>query len=236
MSARPEREQQAALAALYAERPGEFVAARKRAVDKVKERDPELARWLASRRKPTPVLWAVNALAREADVELGKLLDLRKLGPDRRELLNRLVARAAAILEREGSRATPAVERRIRSVLSAAAIAEPAVRDQLRKGALSTELDTGDLDLGATLASSVAAAGARPAPRTTPAKARAEQQAEAARRQSEQRRARAAAKLEQRAATVDARAAKLRAELDRVDAEAKALRAKARTTREPKPA
>jgi hypothetical protein len=223
------------VAALYAKRPDEFVAARKQAVKEHPDQP-----WLKDVRKPSPVLWALNALAREGGAELKKLLALdATLAPEargqQRELINHLVERADAILVREGSVASRANERRLRAALQAAALAAPDQRADLAAGALEVELDASSIDLLGSLQASQGLTPTRPPSRDhVPSKAeRAKQhRAEQAERKARQEEERRAAEAEKRVATLLKQAARAESKVTELEHALEDARAEVRRLHE----
>ncbi|MFE0457816.1 hypothetical protein ACFW1A_00980 [Kitasatospora sp. NPDC058965] len=155
---------------LYSLAPGQFTAARDRAVRAARaagHRD-QAAR-LAALRRPTQPAWAVNQLTRHHPGQLAQLLDvgaamrtaqaqpdpgaLRELVGRRRRLMEELVHTAvqdaADAGERLGDAAVQAVEQTL-----AAALADPSAADQVAEGRLAAALSvpTALPDLGRPLA------------------------------------------------------------------------------------
>jgi hypothetical protein len=154
----------------------EFTSSRNALAKKLKgDGDSEAADQVAALAKPSLPVWAINQLARQEKPRMRALLDagakLRKAqeralsggGPDalrtaqadERDAIRDLVEQAGTILEQAGRPPTRPVLERIRSTLSAAALAEPA-RATLKAGRLTDELQLSGFD---------ALAGIEPAPR-----------------------------------------------------------------------
>jgi hypothetical protein len=112
------------------------------------------ARAVRQLRRPSAALWAANQLAHTDTERLAAFLDgitqvqktqlrapraaAEALTSQRREL-QRLVLRAGELLAKQGSRATPAIERRISETLLGAAV-DRVRADELRHGRLTQEL------------------------------------------------------------------------------------------------
>jgi hypothetical protein len=112
------------------------------------------ARAVRQLRRPSAALWATNQLAHTDAERLAAFLDgitqvqktqlrdprtaAEALSNQRRELQH-LVRRAGELLTNQGSRATPATERRISDTLLGAAVDRPRA-DELRHGRLTQEL------------------------------------------------------------------------------------------------
>jgi hypothetical protein len=131
---------------LYRGDPDLFTAARNELAAglKAEGRDGEASE-VRSLRKPTVAAWAVNRLVRDATGELGDLLEagerlraaqrgvmsgtsadaFRDAAARRRSLVNRLVERAAAILEAAGRKSSGAIED-VRTTLEASSVSEEA--------------------------------------------------------------------------------------------------------------
>ncbi|MFD6159097.1 hypothetical protein ACFWF7_08030 [Nocardia sp. NPDC060256] len=139
---------------LYGLAPREFVAARTAQVDAAKDDgDKDLAAAIAKLRKPTVTAWTVNLLAREApdDVEallqLGAALrsaqrklsgaELRTLTGQRQQAVNALAKKAGALAAEHDHPVSEGVLREVGQTLNAA-LADPAVADQVHSGTLTT--------------------------------------------------------------------------------------------------
>jgi hypothetical protein len=154
----------------------EFTSSRNALAKQLKgDGDGEAAERVASLAKPSLPVWAINQLARREKPKMRALLDagaklrkaqeralsgggsdaLRTAQADERDALRDLVEQAGAILEQAGRPPTRPVLERVRSTLSAAALAEPA-RATLKAGRLTDELQLSGFD---------ALAGIEPAPR-----------------------------------------------------------------------
>ncbi|GAA1303266.1 hypothetical protein [Saccharothrix xinjiangensis] len=135
---------------LYALPPAGFVAARDAHARRAAELgDQALARAIAALRKPTASAWALNSLAREADV-LGDLLALgeelraaeelrgnalRQLSTRRRVALNTLVRRAEDLARTAGHPLGSEAVRQVRATLGAA-VADRVLAARIRAGRL----------------------------------------------------------------------------------------------------
>jgi hypothetical protein len=140
--------------ALFRVSPADFVSARNRVVGALRaagKRDEASA--IARLRKPSPVLWATNQIARDATRVLDRLLeavdrlkraqlagrdDLRAATDAQRSALETLIAAAREKLRAIGVRESPALLARVSATLLGAAV-DPAVRDDLRAGRLTEE-------------------------------------------------------------------------------------------------
>ncbi|MFE7742581.1 hypothetical protein [Nocardia sp. NPDC057455] len=139
---------------LYGLTPGEFVAARTdRAAAAKQAGDKRLAAAIGKLRKPTLTAWAANLLSRSAADDVAALLRLaaalaaaqRKLSADqlrdltvqRRQLVNALAEKAAALAAGQGHPVGDDVVRAVGRTLTAA-LADPEVADRLRTGTLVT--------------------------------------------------------------------------------------------------
>lgn len=143
------------LDALHATPPAGFVAAREAAVRRLRDAgDAEAARAAAALRKPTPVVWALNQVARREPGAIAELLEatvhLRgaQLG-DRaeaaaaiarqREALQRVVSGALARVPEAGAQVSRALVRRLEATALGAAF-DPGAREDLRRGRLAREM------------------------------------------------------------------------------------------------
>jgi hypothetical protein len=209
----------------------EFTSARNDAVKRLKNAgEAEAAERVAALTKPSVPVWTINQLARQDKAAMKALLDaaaklrkaqeralaggspdaLREAQRNERDALRDLTHRAEAILEQAGRPASRPVLERIRSTLGAAALADP-IRDALKAGRLTDEVEMSGFD---------ALAGIAPAPRKRgqPPDELAERRKQKAERERERRR------LEKNARDLEARA---RAAEERAD-EAEEAAAKAR--------
>lgn len=120
--------------------------------------------------RPTTSAWLVNQLSREAADGLGRLFAvadalqeaqrtlagdrLRELSAQRRLVVSELLPVAAAVADRAGQPASPAVLEEVRATLEAA-VADNAARDAVRSGRLTRALayaGLGEVDLTAATA------------------------------------------------------------------------------------
>lgn len=138
---------------LYGLPPAQFVAARtERARTAREDGNKALATAIGALRRPTVAAWAVNLLARSATEHVEALLalgdalrdaqrrlsadELRSLSTQRQQLINTLTRQATDLAAAHGQSLTEATRREIGSTLQAA-LADPAVADQVRTGTLS---------------------------------------------------------------------------------------------------
>jgi len=156
---------------LFAVPPAEFVAARDALAKELRAagRDAE-AKEVASLRRPTAPVWAVNQLARRASKELDELLEsservrrdqlrgasgdeLRTAMAAQREAMARLERAAEQILRGAGLQSSPAALRTVQSTLQAAATGSREMREQLREGTMREALGPAGFDslLGAAV-------------------------------------------------------------------------------------
>jgi hypothetical protein len=156
---------------LYGLPPGEFTAARDERARAAKaagrREDAAAIRKLA---RPTTSAWLVNQLSREASDGLGRLFEvadalqeaqrtlagdrLRELSAQRRQVVTVLLPVAAAVADRAGQPASPAVLEEVRATLEAA-VADNGARDAVRSGMLTRALayaGLGEVDLTAAAA------------------------------------------------------------------------------------
>lgn len=168
-----ERAREAGLDSLFGVHPKGFVAARNAVADALKKSgDPEAAGAVRALQRPTVPVWVVNQLARRAKADLealidvserlrkaqldtlkGKASDFRGLTEKHRELLNKLRAVAAEVLEL-GPTATNSNLDRAQATLLAAAAGTEAQQALLLRGELREELAPPGFDLfGAAAAS-----------------------------------------------------------------------------------
>jgi hypothetical protein len=138
---------------LYGVPPEEFVPDRDELVAAAKETgDKDAAKAIGRLRRPTQAAWLANLLARERSEQLDALLDLadelagaqrsldgpalRALSSQRQKLVNAMAREARRLAAAEGHRVTEPVERDLRGILDAA-LADPAVADEVRSGRLT---------------------------------------------------------------------------------------------------
>jgi hypothetical protein len=229
-----------AVAALYAETPDRFVAARNELAARLKDAgDPDAAKQVTALRRPTVAAWAVDHLARDYARELDALIDvgrhlasaqrgtavggdadrLRETAGERRRLVDRLVRASAKALEDAGLSATRATLDKVTDTLMAIATDQEAA-EKVRGGVIDKEVPApagfGDERLDAALLASVSELPRRPSTRggSRGASPTAQQQ------RKEVERAR-------RADRSAAEALKLEEEADRLEREAKEADAKA---------
>jgi hypothetical protein len=236
--------------ALYGIPPAEFIRARNALAGKLREAGRRSdAAAVARLRKPTPVVWAVNQVAREARDAVTALLqaaeglkgrrliqaqDARAALDAQRAALDRVAAHARQRLRTIGIRPTPAIERRMSGTLLGA-LSDAGAREAFRAGRLTMELEApGFQVLGGAVARLVA---------STPRQARehTEDQREAERAAVRERRAelrrqadeldREAAAHEQRAREAMAAAADFRRRAKEMATEAATAAAAARKAR-----
>jgi hypothetical protein len=141
---------------LYGLRPADFTAARDSRVAAVKKAgDRELAKTIASLRRPTLGAWLINALVRARPDLIDRLADLgesmrtaqdqfageelRLLSRERMALINDLEADARNVAEAAGQPVTDSMAGDLRSTLEAA-LADPEVAAVVRAGRLTTAL------------------------------------------------------------------------------------------------
>jgi hypothetical protein len=135
--------------------PQEFVKARNALASQLRERgDPEGARRVAARRRPSTLVWTVNQLsriarglveeliestqrARRAQVEGREGDELREAMRLQRDATEGLLREAEQVAARAGLALTLEQQRRLRDTLQAAAATDP---DALREGTLQSEL------------------------------------------------------------------------------------------------
>jgi hypothetical protein len=204
---------------------------------------------VAALRRPTAAAWALDQVARSRpDVvsgvaELGEsfrsatdaALDgdarqLREVQARARTFVERVVAAAMGELRNAGRSATDQVQRRAGDTVHAA-LADPAVAEDLKRGRLAEDHDASGFGFGGDAGARAAAPSARqrsqPArdPEDGAAERRRAREEERERRERERERRRLverAEQLEERAATAEARARDLRAQADAARAEADA--------------
>jgi len=231
---------------LEATPPGQFVRARNALAARLRKagRAREAAE-VARLRRPSPVVWAVNRLARTDAANVRRLLEasdrLRRASlrdpravPEatarHRAALQELAQQAAGILSGAGLRASPEVLRRIHATLSAAA-GDRDAHAALREGRLAEELQPSGFEvLGDVPARHLRLV--KPAETAAPPPARrdrARERQERAERQAAERRA----KAERRAAQKEkAAAARREREIERASRQAERLRAELRKVEE----
>jgi hypothetical protein len=167
---------------LYGLPPAEFTAARDERARVAKaaggREDAAAIKKLA---RPTTSAWLVNQLSREAPDGLGRLFEvadalqeaqrtlagdrLRELSAQRRQVVTELLPVAAAVADRAGQPASPAVLEEVRATLEAA-VADNDARDAVRSGRLTRPLayaGLGEVDLAAAVALAPASPPERPA-------------------------------------------------------------------------
>jgi hypothetical protein len=167
---------------LYGLPPAEFTAARdeRARVAKAAGRREDAAA-IKKLARPTTSAWLVNQLSREAADGLGRLFEvadalqeaqrtlagdrLRELSAQRRQVVTELLPVAAAVADRAGQPASPAVLEEVRATLEAA-VADNDARDAVRSGRLTRALayaGLGEVDLTAAIALAPASPPQRPA-------------------------------------------------------------------------
>ena len=167
------------VAALYAELPDRFVAARNELAARLKASgDAEGAKRVKALRRPTTAAWAVDRVARKRSTELESLIraggdlaaaqraaaagsgaeSMREATEERRRLVGLLVGAAKDELERAGMAAPRATLDKVENTFMAIASDEDA-GDRIRQGTLDKELPApagfGDDRLDAALLASV---------------------------------------------------------------------------------
>jgi len=168
---------------LFAVPPAEFVAARDALAKELRAGGREAeAKEVASLRRPTAPVWAVNQLGRRAPAEVDELLDsserlqeaqLRGAGGDelraamagQRAALAKLERGAEQVLRGAGLQASPGAIRTVQSTLQAAATGPREMRERLRNGTIREALQPAGFE--ALLAAGIAPARHAPA-RSTP--------------------------------------------------------------------
>ncbi|HYR18904.1 MAG TPA: hypothetical protein VEQ15_05390, partial [Myxococcales bacterium] len=143
---------------LFAVPPAEFVAARDALAKELRAGGREAeAKEVASLRRPTAPVWAVNQLGRRAPAEVDELLDsserlqeaqLRGAGGDelraamarQRAALAKLERGAEQVLRGAGLQASPGAIRTVQSTLQAAATGPREMRERLRNGTIREAL------------------------------------------------------------------------------------------------
>jgi hypothetical protein len=156
---------------LYGLPPAEFTAARdeRARVAKAAGRREDAAA-IKKLARPTTSAWLVNQLSREAPDGLARLFEvadalqdaqrtlagdrLRELSAQRRQVVTELLPAAAAVADRAGQTASPAVLEEVRATLEAA-VADNDARDAVQSGRLTRALayaGLGEVDLTAAIA------------------------------------------------------------------------------------
>ncbi|MBY6349039.1 hypothetical protein [Rhodococcoides corynebacterioides] len=137
---------------LYGLDPADFVRVRTERQKQARaDGDKALAKEIGALRKPTTVGWVLNVLVRDAEDEVGDLFDLgealreaqqhlsgatlRTLTKQRQRAVRALAARAGEIAADRGHEVGDDVTREVASSLGAA-LADPAVADEVRAGRL----------------------------------------------------------------------------------------------------
>ncbi len=164
---------------LFGVPPGEFVAARDALAKELRAGGREAeAKEVASLRRPTAPVWAVNQLARRAPAEVEELLDsservqkaqLRGAGGDelraamagQRAALAKLERGAEQVLRGAGLQVSPGAIRTVQSTLQAAATGSREMRERLRNGTMREALEPAGFD--ALLSAGIAPARHAPA-------------------------------------------------------------------------
>jgi hypothetical protein len=138
---------------LYGLHPDAFVPARDDAVAEARQAgDRDLARAIARLRRPTRAAWLANLLARERPEQLDGLLALagdlasaqrtldggalRALSAQRNRLVTAMAREGGRLAGQAGDNATESVVRDLAGILDAA-LADPAVADEVRSGRLT---------------------------------------------------------------------------------------------------
>jgi hypothetical protein len=236
---------------LYAVRPDEFVPVRDEAVARAREAgDRELARAIGRLRRPTRAAWLANLLARERPDQLEGLLGLasgladaqrtldgsalRALSAQRHRLVAAVAAEAGRLAAARHEPVGDGLLREVQGILEAA-LADPAVADEVRSGRLTRTLSYSGFG-PATDPDAVPAAPPRretaPADRdTTPAEPTADPAAEAHAAQAERERERRERERARRSAELATAEAEEAAALDRQHA-AEAARDEATAARD----
>jgi hypothetical protein len=170
---------------LYALAPQDFIAARDARARELRADDRRLADAVKTLRRPAPVAWAVNLLARDDDLgeleALGEKLRaaqraadrqaITTLGRQRRELVRTLAARAGELADAAGHPVSQTVLDEVAETLQAA-LADPDAGAAVRSGRLLRALESvgfEPVDLeGAVAVPERAASAPRPARRRGP--------------------------------------------------------------------
>jgi hypothetical protein len=227
---------------LYALPPDEFVPARDDRVAAAKEAgDRDLARALGRLRRPTRAAWLVNLLARHRADQLDGLVALasslakaqhdldgdalRALSGQRHRAVAAMARDAGRLAARQGEPVNDALLREVQGILDAA-LADPAVAEEVRSGRLTKSVRYSGFGVpadgdGADLSAWAASAPAPAAPPAETAEPAAEVSAEETDRTDRERAERARAKWERE-----------RADRERAVAEAESAEAEARERQE----
>jgi hypothetical protein len=170
---------------LYGLPPQEFIAARDARAKELRAEDRHLADAVKTLRRPAPVAWAVNLLARDDDLDgletLGRKLRaaqqsadrqaITTLGTQRRELVRTLAGRAGELAEAAGHPVSQTVLDEVAETLQAA-MADPDAGAAVRSGRLLRALESvgfEPVDLeGAVAVPEGAASAPKPARRKGP--------------------------------------------------------------------
>lgn len=169
-------EPESATAELYAADPDDFIARRTELARAARlTGNRSLATAIGKLRKPTRSAWLVNLYARSAATELDELLelgaalrlaqeqlsaaDLRRLSAQRNTILTAASRRAVALAAEHGYQASESVRQDVTQTLQAA-LADPAVAEQVRTGTVTEAHAYG----GFGPLSLAAGSGAAPAP------------------------------------------------------------------------
>lgn len=171
--------------------PADFVAARDAAVKEARSAgDRALAAQLAALRRPTVAAWTVNLLARADPDLLTELLDLgealraahatlsitelRPLSAQRNQLVAAVTRRAGQLAADHGRASTDAVLAEVSATLQAA-LADPAIGEQVRAGRLSQAQSWSGFGPAAGTATSSSTTSTTSSSRPDTARSRAEQ-------------------------------------------------------------
>jgi hypothetical protein len=236
---------------LFAVPPAEFVAARDALAKELRaSRREDEAKEVASLRRPTAPVWAVNQLARRAPSDVEELLDsservekaqlrgaagdeLRAAMSAQRAALAKLERGAEQILRGAGLQSSPAALRTMQSTLQAAATGAREMRERLRSGTLLEELEPAGFEvlLGAGIAGGH---GHEPATKTaTSTSSRRDAAAASRAAKAEARQAKLRAEQQAREERKRAReTAQLEARLRKLEAQAEAAERAAKKARE----
>ncbi|HWM59159.1 MAG TPA: hypothetical protein VNO83_15105 [Pseudonocardia sp.] len=167
---------------LYTVRPDEFVPERDDAVARAREAgDRELARAIGKLRRPTRAAWLANLLARERPDQLEGLLGLapgladaqrtldgsalRALSSQRHRLVAAVAAEAGRLAQARHEPVGDALLRDVQGILEAA-LADPAIADEVRSGRLTRTVSYSGF--GPAADPGAVPAPPRREPRTTP--------------------------------------------------------------------
>ncbi len=167
---------------LYELRPDEFVPARDDAVAAAKaDGDKDLAKAIARLRRPSKAAWLANLLARKRGEQLDGLLALggdladaqrtldgpalRALSSQRHRLVAAMAREAGRLAYEAGDNAGESVLREVSGILEAA-LADPAVADEVRSGQLTRTIAYSGFG-PASDPDAVPTRATRPAPRRT---------------------------------------------------------------------